>query len=214
MDATVITVALACMTSTLILRSSSVPFQPSELSIETPEPEPVEALELLPLGVAIGTGGQVGEQVAGQAMAQMDAQGDGQTGDLAEPQTGCELGNCSNGFTDGSSGACRAEGSEAVGSPCSNNSWALWRVVGSTFLTIFLAELGDKTQITTLLITAESHAPWVVFAGAATALVCTSLLGVLLGQWLARHVSPLALDRSAGVMLLVVAALLMWDVMG
>ena len=55
-------------------------------------------------------------------------------------------------------------------------------IFASTFITIFLAELGDKTQLTTLLMSAESQSPWLVFAGAGTALVCTSLLGILLGR--------------------------------
>lgn len=87
-----------------------------------------------------------------------------------------------------------------------------WQVFVSTFVTIFLAELGDKTQITTLLMTAESHAPWVVFIGAAAALVTTSLLGVLVGQWLAQRVPAIVLDRAAGVALLVVAMLLLLDI--
>ncbi|MGB5897214.1 MAG: TMEM165/GDT1 family protein, partial [Geitlerinemataceae cyanobacterium] len=60
----------------------------------------------------------------------------------------------------------------------------------STFVTIVLAEMGDKTQVTTLLMAAQSHQPWIVFLGAATALICTSLVGVLVGRWLARRLSP------------------------
>ncbi len=86
-------------------------------------------------------------------------------------------------------------------------------VFGSTFLTIFLAELGDKTQVTTLLMSAESHAPWMVFAGAGTALVATSLIGVLLGQWLAKWLSPKTLETSAGVTMLIISALVFWDVL-
>lgn len=82
----------------------------------------------------------------------------------------------------------------------------------STFLTIFLAELGDKTQVTTLLMSAESHAPWTVFIGAGTALVATSLIGVWLGCWLAKRVSPKTLETAAGYLLLFVAAQLLWDV--
>jgi putative Ca2+/H+ antiporter (TMEM165/GDT1 family) len=82
----------------------------------------------------------------------------------------------------------------------------------STFITIFLAELGDKTQVTTLLMSAESHAPWVVFAGAGMALVATSLIGVMVGHWLSKRVSQRTLEVSAAVMLLVVALLLVWDV--
>ncbi|NET30500.1 MAG: TMEM165/GDT1 family protein [Cyanothece sp. SIO1E1] len=83
----------------------------------------------------------------------------------------------------------------------------------STFLTIFLAELGDKTQVTTLLMSAESHSPWVVFAGAGSALVLTSLLGVLLGQWLATRIAPKVLETAAGMTLLLIATLLFWDIL-
>lgn len=87
-----------------------------------------------------------------------------------------------------------------------------WTIFGSTFLTIFLAEIGDKTQLATLLMSAESHAPWVVFAGAASALVTTSLLGVLVGQWLATRLSPRTLEIAMAVLLLVISALLLGDV--
>lgn len=87
-------------------------------------------------------------------------------------------------------------------------------VFTSTFITIFLAELGDKTQITTLLMSAESQAPWVVFAGAGAALVLTSLLGTLVGRWLASRIAPRTLEVSAGVLLLVIAAMLCWDILG
>lgn len=86
-------------------------------------------------------------------------------------------------------------------------------VFGSTFLTIFLAELGDKTQVTTLLMSAESHSPWMVFAGAGTALVATSLIGVLLGRWLAKWLSPKTLETSAGITMLIISALVFVDVM-
>ena len=88
----------------------------------------------------------------------------------------------------------------------------VWRVFGSTFLTIFLAEMGDKTQLATLLMSAQSQSPWVVFAGAAAALVATSLLGVLIGRWLATRLSPKTLETAAGGLLLFISVLLLWDV--
>ncbi len=88
-----------------------------------------------------------------------------------------------------------------------------WKIFVSTFITIFLAEIGDKTQLTTLLMAAESQAPWVVFAGAGSALVLTSFLGVLLGQWLASRISPRTLERAAGSSLLLISALLIWEVL-
>ena len=87
-----------------------------------------------------------------------------------------------------------------------------WAVFASTFVTILLAEIGDKTQITTLLMTAESQSPWIVFLGAGSALVITSLLGVLLGQWLASHLSPKTVERSAGIILLLISLTLIVEV--
>ncbi|MDZ8031383.1 MAG: TMEM165/GDT1 family protein [Nostoc sp. DedQUE08] len=85
-------------------------------------------------------------------------------------------------------------------------------IFGTTFVTIFLAEIGDKTQLSTLLMSAQSHSPWVVFIGSAAALITTSLLGVLLGSWIANRLSPKTVEKSAGVMLLVISLMLFWDV--
>ena len=81
----------------------------------------------------------------------------------------------------------------------------------STFVAIFLAEFGDKTQVAVLLMAAESHDPWVVFVGAATALVATSLVGVLLGRLLARWVSVKTLETIVGAILLMVSTSLLWE---
>jgi putative Ca2+/H+ antiporter (TMEM165/GDT1 family) len=97
--------------------------------------------------------------------------------------------------------------------PASLSNCPPWKIFGSTFVTILLAELGDKTQVSTLLMTAESHAPWIVFAGAATALISTSLLGVLVGCWLSRRISPRTLDVSAGTTLALLSGWLLWDVL-
>jgi putative Ca2+/H+ antiporter (TMEM165/GDT1 family) len=86
-------------------------------------------------------------------------------------------------------------------------------VFTSTFLTILFAEMGDKTQLTTLLMTAESQKPLVVFLGAGSALVTTSLLGVLLGRWLANRVSEAAIETAAGIALMVIAVLLIGDML-
>lgn len=85
-------------------------------------------------------------------------------------------------------------------------------VFGSTFFTIFLAEFGDKTQLSTLLMSAKSQSPWSVFLGSAAALITTSLLGVLLGQWLANRVAPKTIKTLAGVTLLLISVTLFWDV--
>ncbi len=96
--------------------------------------------------------------------------------------------------------------------PPNSQKSSIWTIFGSTFLTIFLAELGDKTQLATLLMSAESQSPWVVFLGASTALVTTSLLGVMVGRWIANRFAPKTIETAAGISLLLISATLLWDV--
>jgi Ca2+/H+ antiporter, TMEM165/GDT1 family len=101
--------------------------------------------------------------------------------------------------------------SEAASLKPQNNS-SVWSTFFSTFITIFLAEMGDKTQLATLLLSAQSKSPWIVFLGAGTALIATSLVGVLLGRYLAKVLSPRTLDIAAGMLLMVISILLLGDV--
>jgi Ca2+/H+ antiporter, TMEM165/GDT1 family len=84
-----------------------------------------------------------------------------------------------------------------------------WKLLGTTFLTIFLAELGDKTQLTTLTLAASGSSRWIVFAGSAVALVLSSLLAVLLGEVAARHIPVVWLQRVSGAILVVMGVLLL-----
>ncbi len=85
-------------------------------------------------------------------------------------------------------------------------------VFSSTFITIFLAELGDKTQLSTLLMSAESQSPWIVFAGSALALITTSALGVMVGSWLSNRIAPKIVARATVITLLLISLTLFWDV--
>jgi len=87
------------------------------------------------------------------------------------------------------------------GAPPSSEAWL--RVFLTTATTVFLAELGDKTQLAALLLSAQSGRPAVVFVGASLALICSSLVGVLLGRWLSRLMAPEQLERAAGVIMVV-----------
>lgn len=82
-----------------------------------------------------------------------------------------------------------------------------WKLLGSTFLAVFLAELGDKTQLATLALAGGGRSKIAVFVGSALALVLTSAIAVLAGDLVSRYVSPLWLRRAAGVMFLVLGAL-------
>lgn len=75
------------------------------------------------------------------------------------------------------------------------------------FVTIFLAELGDKTQIATLLFASnKNHSKLIVFLGAALALVSTSAIGVLLGSTLAHFIDERTLKIIGGIGFLIVGA--------
>ena len=62
------------------------------------------------------------------------------------------------------------------------------RLIVSTFIMIFLAELGDKTQISTFALAASSKSMLSIFIGAAGALACTTVIAVLLGGLIGRFV--------------------------
>jgi putative Ca2+/H+ antiporter (TMEM165/GDT1 family) len=74
------------------------------------------------------------------------------------------------------------------------------KLFAAVFGTVFLAELGDKTQLATLLYAADVRNPKLtVFAAAAAALIATSALGILAGAFLAEHLNPKLITRIAGV---------------
>jgi len=69
----------------------------------------------------------------------------------------------------------------------------------TVFATVFVAELGDKTQLATLLFAADKEvSKWTVFAGAALALVLASAIGVLAGGFISQHVGTKSLNYLAG----------------
>jgi putative Ca2+/H+ antiporter (TMEM165/GDT1 family) len=79
----------------------------------------------------------------------------------------------------------------------------------STFGVVFLAELGDKTQLATLSLAASGKSRLAVFVGSAAALVVTSGIGVLVGEAVSRVVSPIWIHRVAGLAFVVMGILLL-----
>ena len=74
------------------------------------------------------------------------------------------------------------------------------RLFLTVFATVFVAELGDKTQLATLLYASDADVSrWTVFAAAAGALVLTSAIGVAAGSLISDWISPRALSRVAGI---------------
>ncbi len=83
------------------------------------------------------------------------------------------------------------------------NMKTFWVVFG----TVFLAELGDKTQLATMLFATDRQVDrLVIFLGASLALVCTSALGVAAGSLLSRYLSPRHLSLLAGAAFIIIGA--------
>ena len=82
----------------------------------------------------------------------------------------------------------------------------------TVFGVVFLAELGDKTQLATLLFSAKSPDKLViVFLSASLALVLTSAMGVLAGGLVSQYVSPKLLAYVAGAGFILIGALTIWQ---
>ena len=74
------------------------------------------------------------------------------------------------------------------------------RVLATVFPSVFIAELGDKTQLATMLFAADkATSKLVVFVGASLALIATSAIGVLAGSLISQYVSEKTLQYVAGV---------------
>jgi len=84
-----------------------------------------------------------------------------------------------------------------------------WRVVLTTFGIIFLAELGDKTQIAAMTMAAQKKRPWEVFLGATIALAAVSAIGVAVGTALGHYLPVDWIKRVAGVAFIVVGVLVL-----
>ena len=81
----------------------------------------------------------------------------------------------------------------------------------TTFTTIFIAELGDKTQIATLMLSAESGKPIIVFLGSSLALISSSIVGVVIGKWLSKKISPSKFALFTGALMISISLFLAFD---
>jgi len=87
-----------------------------------------------------------------------------------------------------------------------------WRILLSTFGLLFVAELGDKTQLAVISMAAKHKAPLAVFLGAAAALSLVTLIGALLGQTLTRVIPTEILNKIAAVSFIAMGLLVWFDV--
>ncbi len=87
-----------------------------------------------------------------------------------------------------------------------------WKLFATVFASIFVAELADKTQLVTLLFAADKAASkWLVFFGAASALVLTSAIGVLAGALLSQFINMKTMSVIAGLGFMFIGAWTLWQ---
>ena len=79
-----------------------------------------------------------------------------------------------------------------------------WKTFGTTFVTIFLAEMGDKTQFVALAASARTRSTAAVLAAVILALALASILGVLAGRILGQWLNPSVMRWVSGLLFVVV----------
>lgn len=84
-----------------------------------------------------------------------------------------------------------------------------WKIFGTAFLTLFLAELGDKTQLAVITMTSSTESKVSVFLGASLALITVTLLAVVFGGLLSQYVPTEWLQRIVAVAFIVIGVLML-----
>ncbi|MBE9203718.1 TMEM165/GDT1 family protein [Synechocystis salina LEGE 06099] len=85
-----------------------------------------------------------------------------------------------------------------------------WQLFGLSFITVFLAEIGDKSQLAAIALGGSAKSPRAVFFGSVTALILASFLGVLAGGSLAQFLPTKLLKALAALGFTVMALRLLW----
>jgi putative Ca2+/H+ antiporter (TMEM165/GDT1 family) len=88
-----------------------------------------------------------------------------------------------------------------------------WKVFGATFTALFIAELGDKTQLAAISMTSKTGKPVAVFLGAVLAMALVTLIGVVFGEALTRVIPVNYLEKGAAILFVVIGALMWFEVL-
>ncbi|MGD2183755.1 TMEM165/GDT1 family protein [Lusitaniella coriacea] len=85
-----------------------------------------------------------------------------------------------------------------------------WQLLGLSFITVFIAEIGDKSQIAAIALSGSSKSPRAVFFGTASALLLASFIGVLLGGGVAQLFPAKLLKALAAIGFALLALRILW----
>ena len=86
-----------------------------------------------------------------------------------------------------------------------------WKIIATVFVSVFIAEMGDKTQLATMLFASDKEvSKWTIFFGASLALIAASGIGVMVGGTLSNYVSEKHLHYFAGVGFIIIGIWTLW----
>ncbi|OLE51521.1 MAG: hypothetical protein AUG51_22320 [Acidobacteria bacterium 13_1_20CM_3_53_8] len=88
-----------------------------------------------------------------------------------------------------------------------------WSAFWTTFGALFIAEMGDKTQLAAITLAAETRSPLSVFVGAALALALVSLIGVAVGTLLGQYLPEKLIHNVAAIAFIIIGVLMLWGKM-
>ena len=87
-----------------------------------------------------------------------------------------------------------------------------WKIFITVFVAVFIAELGDKTQLATMLFAADKEvSKFTVFFAASAALIIASAIGVLAGSLLAEYINVKYLHYIAGIGFILIGAFTLYN---
>ena len=85
-----------------------------------------------------------------------------------------------------------------------------WQLIGISFITVFLAEIGDKSQLAAIALGGSSNNPRAVFIGSTVALILASFLGILAGGAVAQFLPEKLLKSFAAIGFATMALKILW----
>ncbi|KAB2836118.1 MAG: TMEM165/GDT1 family protein [Candidatus Brocadia sp.] len=85
-----------------------------------------------------------------------------------------------------------------------------WKIIMSTFITIFLAELGDKTQLASILMTSKTNKPVLVFLGTMLAFAVVTVIGVAVGTIITKFLPINFIKIGAAIAFIIIGILILF----
>ncbi len=85
-----------------------------------------------------------------------------------------------------------------------------WQLLGLSFMTVLLAEIGDKSQLAAIALSGSSKSPQAVFVGSIVALILASFLGVIVGAGVGQFMPVRLLKSVAAIAFILMALVLLW----